>query len=171
MLTISAGPTWNTDAYLRSTKSQSIRRTDFSEGFHTFGLEWSEDYIIIWRDNKLQQVLFWSFDPKHLMWQRGEFSQLVEDGKLLANPWAESHHHSAPFDQDFYMILNVAVGSRTGWFPNQMGNKPWVDGTDTAMQDFWNAVDQWYPTWGKGNDRGMTVKNIKMWQQKGYNGC
>lgn len=26
------------------------------------------------------------------------------------------------------------------------------------------AKDKWLPTWGKGNDRGMTVKSVKMWQ-------
>lgn len=27
------------------------------------------------------------------------------------------------------------------------------------------AKDQWLPTWGEGNDRGMTVKSVKMWQE------
>jgi len=44
-------------------------------------------------------------------------------------------------------------------------NKPWVDGSTFAARDFWNAKDQWLPTWGEGNDRGMTVKSVKMWQQ------
>jgi hypothetical protein len=25
------------------------------------------------------------------------------------------------------------------------------------------AKDAWLPTWGQGNERGMTVKSVKMW--------
>jgi len=33
-----------------------------------------------------------------------------------------------------------------------------------AFRDFWNAKDDWLPTWGEGTERGMTVKSVKMWQ-------
>lgn len=41
-----------------------------------------------------------------------------ENQTLLANPWAHTNSTSgnAPFDQEFYLILNVAVGSKNGWF-------------------------------------------------------
>lgn len=29
---------------------------------------------------------------------------------------------------------------------------------------FATAKDEWLPTWGEGNERGMTVKSVKMWQ-------
>lgn len=45
------------------------------------------------------------------------------------------------------------------------GNKPWIDGATSSMRDFWNANETWLPTWAKGEDRGMTVKSVKMWQQ------
>ena len=48
---------------------------------------------------------------------------------------------------------------------NGKGNKPWIDGSSTAMRDFWLANGTWLPTWGKDEDRGMTVKSVKMWQQ------
>ena len=28
----------------------------------------------------------------------------------------------------FYLILDVAVGGTNGWFPDNAGNKPWLDG-------------------------------------------
>jgi hypothetical protein len=43
--------------------------------------------------------------------------------------------------------------------------KPWLDAATNAAWDFWSAADEWLPTWGEGNMRGMTVKNVKMWQQ------
>ena len=43
---------------------------------------------------------------------------MAENATLLANPWADSKSTTgnAPFDQDFYLILNVAVGGTNGWF-------------------------------------------------------
>ena len=38
-----------------------------------------------------------------------------------------------------------------------------------ARKEFWDARDQWYPTWEKNGQ--MVVKSVKMFQQKGYNGC
>lgn len=53
-----------------------------------------------------------------------------------------------------------------------VGNKPWIDDTQhLAATSFYEKVDEWYPTWGPGNDRGMTIKSVKMWQEKGHNGC
>jgi hypothetical protein len=64
-----------------------------------------------------------------------------------------------------------------------VGSKPWVDGRDSAAYDFYQgesivtchpskstlthqlARGTWEPTWGPGNERGMTVKNVKMWQE------
>jgi hypothetical protein len=84
----------------------------------------------------------------------------------LSNPWANSTSpKNAPFDQSFFLILNVAVGSGTGWFPDKQDNKPWLDGGASSQWDFYRDVDTWLPTWGEGNDRGMTVKSVKMWQQ------
>jgi hypothetical protein len=33
----------------------------------------------------------------------------------------------------FYLIINVAVGGQNGYFPDNLGNKPWNDGSTTAM--------------------------------------
>jgi hypothetical protein len=33
------------------------------------------------------------------------------------NPWGLSPNPNAPFDQSFYLILNVAVGGTSGYFP------------------------------------------------------
>lgn len=47
---------------------------------------------------------------------------------------------------------------------DNMGDKPWIDGATNAQWDFWNAAEQWLPTWGEGDRRGMTVRSVKMWQ-------
>jgi hypothetical protein len=57
-----------------------------------------------------------SFKHQEMLWERGNFSSQVENGRFLEDPWQNSTAANAPFDEDFYLILNVAVGSRNGWF-------------------------------------------------------
>ncbi|KAJ9603933.1 hypothetical protein H2200_011455 [Cladophialophora chaetospira] len=162
--TIHWGTSWKTDNFFRTTNKYKIQRTDYSEGYHTFGLEWSKDYLYTWVDNKLQQVLYVDF-KKQDFWSRGHFQDNYENGTQLTNPWYISGNKNAPFDQKFYLILNVAIGSRNGWFQDGVGHKPWVDGKDSAASDFYGARSEWEPSWPEGNDRGLTVKSVKMWQQ------
>ena len=114
--TLHWGASTLSNAYWRTTNGKALRRTDFTKEFHTFGVEWSEDYIYTYMDSRLIQVLFVNFKSSENMWERGNFSTQVENGTFLENPWQNTTTHNAPFDVDFYLILNVAVGSRNGWF-------------------------------------------------------
>lgn len=59
---------------------------------------------------------------------------------------------------EFYLILDVAAGGTSGWFPDGVGGKPWFDGSDTAMFDFASAQDTWSATWPSSSaDRAMRV--------------
>jgi hypothetical protein len=102
-------------------------------------------------------------------WEYGKFPLGDGNGTRLENPWAGAASKSAPFDKEFYLILNVAVGGTNGWFKDGSSGKPWLDSSPTARKDFWSAKDQWYPTWEKQGF--MEVKSVKMWQQKGYGSC
>jgi hypothetical protein len=42
---------------------------------------------------------------------------------------------------EFYLILNVAVGSTNGWFPEGQGNKPWLD---QAQSEFASRSNSWW---------------------------
>ncbi|KFZ13159.1 hypothetical protein V501_03864 [Pseudogymnoascus sp. VKM F-4519 (FW-2642)] len=167
--TIHWGPTTELNAFWRTTAGRQIRRTDFSKSFHTFGFEWSGDYMYTYLDSRLQQVLYVGIAGKGTpkdFWDRGEFGDVFVNNTLLPNPWAGSKNRGAPFDQEFYLVMNVAVGSRNGWFLDGVGGKPWVDAsTYLAPGAFYQRVDDWLPTWGEGNARGMTVKAVKMWQE------
>ena len=56
-----------------------------------------------------------------------------------ANPWA-GRGPNAPFDQRFYLVINVAVGGTNGYFPDGVGGKPWADASGAAANDFWAGV-------------------------------
>jgi hypothetical protein len=77
-----------------------------------------------------QQVFFLKFNK--LMWNRGGFSEKLVNNSALYNPWATTGRSNTPFDQPFYLILNVAVGGTNGFFPEGVGNKPWGNESPTV---------------------------------------
>ena len=89
-----------------------------------------------------------------------------EEGKFQAglnNPW--KGRRAAPFDQEFYIIINLAVGGTNGYFPENIGNKPWKNNNDPfqSMKDFWDSRDQWLPTWKNNSDRALVIDYVKIW--------
>lgn len=48
------GTTYENDAFLLSKGEWGAKRTKYSEGFHTYGLEWSEKYLFTWLDGRLR---------------------------------------------------------------------------------------------------------------------
>ncbi|KAG2203113.1 hypothetical protein INT47_004920, partial [Mucor saturninus] len=124
---------------------------DFSEDFHTFGMEWNSEGLRTYVDDTT--VLTVDFDQT--AWQRGQFT------KPTLNPW-KGGDISAPFDQEFYLVMNVAVGGVNGYWPEE-DNKPWKNDDPHAPNAFYNAKRQWLPTWGKGNKRALAIDWVKMW--------
>lgn len=115
----------------------------------------------------MHQILFIGFHENKGLYERGNFAEKAENDTLLDNPWAMSNSTAgnAPFDQEFYLILNVAVGGTNGFFPDNVGRKPWVNGAKNARWAFWEAKDRWLPSWGQGDEKGMTVRRVRMWQR------
>lgn len=160
------GPTTSSDAWWRTYKKQKALHSTFSDKFHTYGLEWTDKYLYTYLDSRLLQVLYHKFSKP--LWEYGQFAgiHLPTVGDIWRNGTK-----AAPFDQDFFLILDVAVGGTNGWFKDGMAGKPWDDQSQLAKRQFWEARDQWYPTWQNSNGPAMKVKSIKMWQLQGYNGC
>lgn len=112
------GPTSETDAYYKTTSAKKLRRGDYSKGFHTFGIQWSESYIYFYIDSRIHQILFIGFKRKQPLYDLGGFAKMSQNETMLPDVWAKSNSTTgnAPFDQRFYLILNVAVGAKNGWF-------------------------------------------------------
>jgi len=164
--TLHWGPDLTNDAWWRTYGKTSALMTTFAQSFHTFGLEWSEKYIYMYLDSRLLQVMYNKFGKP--LWERGNFPLSDQNGTAFVDPWSQTGNPSTPFDQNFYLVLNVAVGGTNGWFQDGEAGKPWVDASPTAKLDFWKARDRWLPTW---TDPTMQVKSVKILQQQGYNGC
>lgn len=137
--TISSALHWgldlDTDKFLQTTNKHYLRRSDYSKGFHTFGIEWSEKYLYTYVDNRLLQVLSVGFGKGQNMWGRSGLAKLHAyvppslqsrclevDCMLIVfhlrsqDPWSQTGRDNTPFDQNFYLILNVAVGGTSGYF-------------------------------------------------------
>jgi hypothetical protein len=96
-------------------------------------------------------------DINESFWQKGGWEE-----SNLDNPWS-GRGNNAPFDQKFYLVFNVAVGGTNGYFPDGIGNKPWTDSDANAVNSFWSAVDEWYPTWN-GEEAALQIDWVKVLQ-------
>ncbi|KAK2592717.1 hypothetical protein QQS21_009592 [Conoideocrella luteorostrata] len=159
------GTLYDTDAFRLSRGEWGSKRTKLSDGFHTYGLEWNEKYLFTWLDGRLRQIVFFDFTKNKNMWEYGQFAGVTVNKTVHKDTWSQTGRSNTPFDQPFYLILNVAVGSTNGWFPDKLGAKPWSDDSSAPMRDFWEAKDTWLPSWGEAKDRGMVVRSVKMWQE------
>lgn len=89
------------------------------------------------------------------MWDWGQFPE------SYANPWV-NEPNSAPFNREFYILMNVACGGTNGYFPDGQGGKPWSDTDPHSVNAFYNAKSQWYPTW-EGDKAAMKIDSVKVW--------
>lgn len=165
--TLHWGPDPVNDAWYQNNNKLQALRTTYSSGFNTFGLEWNEHYMFTYINSRLMQVMYVNFNKP--FWAKGKFPPSDGNGTRLVDPWTSTGRHATPFDQDFYLILNVAVGGTNGWFEDGKSGKPWADQSAWAKKDFWAARDTWFPTWKDNGE--MVVKSVKMWQLKGYIDC
>ena len=161
------GPNEASDAWWRTNNKRKALHTTYAAGPHVYGVEWSENYLFTYIDSRLLQVLYFNFDGA--LYKRGKFPLSDSNGTALVDPWSQTGNPSTPFDEEFYLILNVAVGGTNGWFEDGVNGKPWVDAADSAKKDFWDTRGQWQPTWEKEGQ--LKVDKVQIWQQSGYKGC
>ena len=160
--TLHWGPTTYTDRWGMTTSNFSVPRDYYNGDFHTFGLDWSPDSLVTWIDKPSRRVL--KVDLNRDMYKWSGLSSILWNGTGVSNPW--SKRKGAPFDQAFYLILNVAVGGTNGYFSDSIRGKPWQNAGNAPMADFWAARDRWYPTWPVDHKkRGMAVESVKMWRR------
>eukprot|EP00640_Fibrocapsa_japonica_P002670 CAMPEP_0113942060 /NCGR_PEP_ID=MMETSP1339-20121228/7835_1 /TAXON_ID=94617 /ORGANISM="Fibrocapsa japonica" /LENGTH=258 /DNA_ID=CAMNT_0000946369 /DNA_START=555 /DNA_END=1331 /DNA_ORIENTATION=+ /assembly_acc=CAM_ASM_000762 len=144
---------------------------DFTQAFHTFGLYWAEDALytyVIFPNGTESKMLDLSGGFKNGFFKSplgGNTGKPGEEGwdKVTDNPY-EGHPLSAPFNQKFYLIMNVAIGGDWWW-----DYAPWKacgrSEECTYINKFWDVRDQWYPTWLEaGEDSALQVDWVRVWQ-------
>jgi hypothetical protein len=156
--TLHWGPDPGQNAYYKTHWEKDLEGNgvDFADGFHLYKSEWNQYGITFSIDD---EVIGNITPPSGGFWELGGFNG--------NNPWAGGEQ-MAPFDQEFYFILNLAVGGN--FFPdgciNGNGEKPWTSGfVPGSMKSFWEARDVWMPTWNNLQDEDIALKidSIKVW--------
>ncbi|KAK0550655.1 hypothetical protein OC846_003587 [Tilletia horrida] len=165
--TLHWGPTNDLDRWWKTSFSRKLLRNFYNSDFHTFGLEWTEEGIWTWEHSRAYRILSVKFDKG--FWSLGQFPPTSPtNNSAVSDPWSSAvarGSKAAPFDQDFMLILNVAVGGTNGYFPDSE-DKPWSNSGRNPRADFWATRSKWLPTWPTEPERrGMVVDYVKMWQQ------
>jgi len=125
--------------------------TDFADDFHKWELEWTDQYIKTSIDG---QTIFYT-SPEPSFWEWGSFG----------NEWNPGWYSKmAPFDQEFYIIINLAVGGTNGFFPDGQNNgKPWSNSSPYGPKEFWNGKWQWENSWDlTGEKSALQIRNLKV---------
>lgn len=198
--TLHWGPFWPEDAYTSTHASYTLPASqgqDLSVAFHTYGFLWNETTMLTYIDNESTGVVLHvdltqtppngagGGNVSNWFWTAGGWA----NNAGLANPWQDAGYN-APFDQRYYLILNLAAGGTNSYFPDGPGTpcascgpngtpgnatKPWSNTANNAMDQFWAGVDQWAPTWPScagGAPAGSTgspfqIDSVRVWQQAG----
>uniref|UniRef100_A0A7G3ACI8 Putative beta-13-glucan-binding protein-like isoform x4 n=1 Tax=Lutzomyia longipalpis TaxID=7200 RepID=A0A7G3ACI8_LUTLO len=142
-------------------RRNSAAGNGFNRGFHRYQLEWSPQSIRFYVDG--QQIGM--VNASTGFWAKGDFARKAPG---TDNPWRYGST-MAPFDQEFYIIINLAVGG-TNFFPDNVtnpGGKPWHNSSPQAATDFWNGRNQWLPTWylkqDYSRDASLQVDYVRVW--------
>jgi hypothetical protein len=123
------------------------------EEFHTYGLYWDENRLFTYLDDESNIVL--DVDMSEMsFWERGGYEN-------RQNPWV-GEDNSAPFNRDFHLVLNVAVGGTNDFFPDGLGGKPWSNQSPQSVNEFWNARDSWYSTWDDEKS-ALRIDSVRVW--------
>ncbi|GLV44856.1 Gram-negative bacteria binding protein 1 [Carabus blaptoides fortunei] len=156
--TLHWGPDPAHNGYMKTHFDKNSPGNGFNKDFRIYGFEWTPEYLKFSIDGEVLGIV----KPEKSFWELGEFEK-----SGLNNPWV-SGTKLAPFDEQFYLIINLAVGG-VSYFPDDSENpvpKPWSNKSPTAMTDFWKGKSGWLPTWNldknNGEDAALQVDYIKV---------
>ncbi|CAG7825767.1 unnamed protein product [Allacma fusca] len=132
----------------------------FDADFHTYSVEWTDEQIEFLIDNMTTRVIV---PPNEGFWHYG-----CLDTSGFNSPWeAAENKRMAPFDQKFYLVLNVAAGgTNIGMWPDDLTvssgtskKKPWSN-TRKAFLEFYESLNDWYPSW-EGDSGAFIIDYIR----------
>ena len=112
-VTLHYGPRWDVNGWSKAHASKN-KDEGFNNDFHLYKFLWTPIGLKFWYDD--DQVL--NVPVGEGFWKRGDFGT-----SGLPNPWLKGSP-TAPFDQEFYIIMNLATGGTNNYFGDSWTNKP-----------------------------------------------
>ncbi|KAK3910340.1 Beta-1,3-glucan-binding protein [Frankliniella fusca] len=145
------GPAHDETSY-HGTYTKYLDSDTLADDFHVYTLDWSEAGFRFLLDGKL---IGERPAPKEGFWKLGGFQgEDIWNGKKMA-----------PFDQKFFIIMNVAVGG--SFFGDDLRNephpRPFNLSSGRPMRQFWENKDWWKDTW-KGESAALQVDYVRVYQ-------
>lgn len=140
--TLQYGPNMQANGFQKAHTHYNLPNEELlSDAFHVWKLEWRPTGFKAYFDD----VEYWELKtPTNGFWDLGEFADIYN------HPWT-NEAMNAPFDREFYLIINLAVGGNDGFFPDTCTSsgtdKPWNDTSAQIAYDFWTSKSQWISTW------------------------
>lgn len=138
-------------AATQTTNSQP--NNGYNKNFHNYKLRWTPQSITFYIDGVVTKKI----SAGTGFWNLGNFGR-----SGAQNPW-RSGSTMAPFDKEFYLIMNLAVGGTNNYFNDQINRphaKPWTNSEQHPKTSFWNARHQWLPTWTSSS---FQISFVKIW--------
>ncbi|XP_046397638.1 beta-1,3-glucan-binding protein-like isoform X5 [Ischnura elegans] len=136
----------------------------YAADFHNYQMEWTPDYIKFSVDDRELGRVTPNVKSGGL-WNFANFQTRVPG---VENPWRYGTK-LAPFDQEFYISIGVAVGG-IAYFPDDAVNqpaKPWNNNSPNPSFDFWSQKNVWHRTWrsqsNNGESAALQVDYVRVW--------
>lgn len=158
--TLHYGPFFDVRGMTGFTKNTEAEK-GFNKDFHLYQMEWTPEKFIFSIDGVVTGEVA---PPQGGFWEKGGYPGYPG----IKNPWS-GRGKMAPFDQEFYFIMNLAVGGVNGYFGDHLVNKgapkPWKNWSGVAMKEFWEGRSGWLPTWrlDESDDASLQVDYVKVW--------
>ncbi|XP_065077163.1 beta-1,3-glucan-binding protein-like [Ochlerotatus camptorhynchus] len=151
--------------YNAGSGSTFTRNAESGKGYHTgfnrYQMEWTPDHITF----SINDIETGTVNVGTGFWARGNYN-ITSPG--MDNPWRYGSI-MAPFDQEFYFRISLAVGGNEYFSDDDINptKKPWRNDSPHPMTDFWNARNDWLPTWNldenESKEASMQVDYVRVW--------
>jgi beta-glucanase (GH16 family) len=153
--TVHYGPSYDNNAF-DGMNYVSESTEGFHENFHIFTVDWSEKGLKFLIDG--EKIGSFNVKDDESFYKHGGFDE---------NPWANGTP-MAPFDQEFFISISLAVGGVSDFFSDDWENrpdaKPWTNSMTKAPLAFWKKKNDWYKTW-KPDSSNFQIDYVKILSQ------
>ncbi|XP_029728560.2 beta-1,3-glucan-binding protein-like [Aedes albopictus] len=153
------------EGYNAGSTATFTRNAESGKGYHTgfnrYQMEWTPDHITF----SINDIETGTVKVGTGFWARGNFN-ITSPG--MDNPWRYGSI-MAPFDQEFYIKISLAIGGNEYFSDDDINptKKPWKNDSPHPMTDFWNARNDWLPTWNldenDAKDASIQVDYVRVW--------